>query len=231
VNLLKRAIITTAGAALAAGLMAGAANASTNGFPPPPGPATAVTYVVTPNVLGNGGPWASSQVWRTATVTLAYAPAPPWLCGWTPGSPPISCFAFTATLRDWGTFRTIRFALTPNQSFFYYGRHIRSVVSGSVHGSATFGIFYATALPNPLAVPHFYFDKTGGLAAISWPNLFFPAPAQTFGVSPSSWKWTYSAWTRCGFQSWTTSSTNNHGNSFFAGNITGCHLFHHHWTA
>jgi hypothetical protein len=219
VNLLKRVLVTTAGAALATGLMAGAANASTHdGFPGPT--TTAVTFVVTPNVPGGGGPWASSQVWRAASVTFSGGlPVPPWHCGWTWGSPPIPCFAFTATLRDSGTFRTQRHALTPNQGFPYTGRRIKGTVSGSVHGTVYFGTFYATAPPSASAVPGFYFDFSG-FSFLTWPKMFFP-PGSTFGVRANFWSYTFSAWTRCGFQRWTANSV-DHGQRFFDGNIKGC---------
>lgn len=42
------------------------------------------------------------------------------------------CFAYSAVVKDTGSFRANRFALTPNQ--FIPGRHIRSVVTGRVDG-------------------------------------------------------------------------------------------------
>lgn len=231
-NLLKRITVTAAGAAMATGLMAGAASASTHDPGPPPGPppgAFAVTYVVTPFVQGGGGPWASSQVWRNASVTFTGGtPVAPWHCGWWGYGPPPACFAFTASVRDNGTFTTLRGARTPNQSFFNVGRRIRGVVSGNVYGTVSFGTFYASTFPNSFRVPRFYYDFFG-ISALSWPTQFFPF-GTTFGVSPSYWSYTYSAWTRCGFQQWNTNSFTR-GQSFFSGNITGCFFFRYHWTA
>jgi len=224
VKLLKRITVTAAGAALATGLMASAASAATHNIGPWPD-ASAVTYVTTTNVQGGGGSWASSTVWRTASVSFGLGlPAAPWHCGWTGVGPPPSCFAFSATVRDSGSFTTHRFALTPNQGSPYTGRHIRSVVSGSVSGLLYFGTFYATTFPSSALVSRFYLDIYG-FSAFSWPRQFFPV-GTTFGLSPSFWGYTYSAWTRCGFQQWTTQSF-DHGQFAFDGNITGC-SFHHH---
>ena len=73
-NLVKRALIVSAGAAMAVGLLAGTAGAATTGraflppFPPPFTTVTATTAVGTP-AGGNGGFWAWATVTRTATVT------------------------------------------------------------------------------------------------------------------------------------------------------------------
>jgi len=220
VNLLKRMIITAAGVAMATGLMAGAANASTQAPFPVPN-ATAITFIVSNNVPGGGGPWATSQVWRTATVTFTGGvPVAPWHCagiGWTPHYPVPPCFAFTATLRDRGSFRTDRRALTPNQ-FPRPGRRIRGQVSGSVTAAASYGTFYATTFPKAALVPRFWFGEVGSIS--TWPARFFP-PGSVFGVHVSVWSVTYSAFTPCGFQRWTDNSF-NFGQGPFAGNITGC---------
>jgi len=221
VNLIKRITITAAGVAMATGVMAGAANASTH-FPFPVPRATATTFIVSNNVPGGGGPWATSQVWRTATVTFAGGlPVAPWHCGWNGGGlhPTPACFAFTATLHDHGTFRTDRHALTPNQ-FPRPGQRIRGQVSGNVNGTAVFGTFYATTFPRGFLVPRFWFGEIGSISA--WPAKFFP-PGTTFGVHARFWSVTYSAATFCGFQQWNDNSV-NFGQGPFSGNITGCFL-------
>ena len=221
-NLLKRITITAAGAAMATGLIAGTASASTHGSFPGPG-TTAMTLILTNNVPGNGGPWAIDSVWRTATVTVAGGfPVSPWHCGWNGWGPPPTCYAFTATLHDQGTFRTNRGALTPNQSWPWHGRHIHGVVTGQVNGIASFGTFYATTFPQSFLVPRFAFDEFG--SAPAWPDLFFPK-GTTFGVTLGPWSVTFSAQTFCGFQHWTDASFNDHGNLPSDGNITGCSFF------
>lgn len=219
-NLLKRIVITAAGVAMTTGLMAGAANASTRAPFPVPN-ATATTFIFSGDVPGGGGPWATSQVWRTATVTFSAAVAvAPWHCagiGWTPRYPAPPCFAFTATLHDRGSFRTDRRALTPNR-FPRPGRRIRGQVSGSVVAAASYGTFYATTFPKGFRVPKSWFNEVGSIA--TWPARFFP-PGTVFGVHARFWSVRYSAYTFCGFQRWTDNSV-NFGQGPFAGNITGC---------
>jgi hypothetical protein len=225
VNIGKRIIVTAGGAALAAGLMAGTASASTDGGPYAPWhTTTAVTYVVTYQVPGGGGPWAEGRVWRDASVTLTGWSVPSWNCG---GATSGTCYAFTAALRDSGTFRAYKGALTPNQGWPYTGRHIRSSVSGWVNGWVDFGTFYANTLPSRALVPFFYVDSTGFSSSV-WPEEFFPS-GDTFGVTTSAYSYTFSAWTRCGFQQWTSSSYNGNGQQPGDGNIRGCYYSHRHW--
>ena len=156
-------------------------------------PVKATTTVRT-EANGNGGIWATVTVQRTATVSGG-APVLPSQCG--PGAS--RCFAYSAVVKDTGSFRTYRFALTPNQ--FLPGRHIRSIVTGRVDGSYSFA-FFASTTPNAFIVPGFF---SGPFSAVAgWPKLFFP-----FG-------------TRCGPQRWIDSSANGHGNLPLDGNITGC---------
>lgn len=209
-----------AGAALGVGLMAGAASASPTHVSHIT-PVTATTFVINYQVPGGGGPWASDAVLRTATVRGGYFVAP-WFCGVSSGP----CFAYTATIWDKGMFRTFHHALAPNQSI-HPGDHILSTVNGKVNGSASFGTFYATALPSAFFVPGFF--NSGFGAAATWPELFFPHGTTFRGVNIGPFSVVYSAWTYCGPQRWTYASWNGLGNLPWDGNITGCFFFHHHW--
>ena len=230
-NLLKRILVTTAGAAMAAGLMAGTADAATTLQPGPVPPvpasvtATAYTWVTNPAVPGNGGTWATDSVLRTATISGGYR-VPSSYCGQSHGLP-AACYAYTATLRDKGTFRSYRHALTPNQD--RPGRRIFGIVDGSVYGTASFRTFYANATPNASLVPRWSYS--GFNAAATWPELFFPHGTSFSGLNINPWSVTYSARTACGPQHWTDASYNGHGNFPWDGNITGCRYLHHHWVA
>jgi hypothetical protein len=214
-NLVKRALVMSAGAAMAAGLLAGTASAA-SAFPPPfPPPFTTVTATTTVNTLagGNGGFWAGVRVTRTATVTGG-VPVPAWFCG--PGAP--ACFRYRATLGDHGVFTSFFHALTPNQ--YRPGRHIRGIVHGRVNGSASFTTFFASTVPSALNVP----VSVTGLAGAPglWPVRFFAPGTRFGGVHMSPWTFTYTALTFCGLQIWTDASWNGGGNLRFDGNITGC---------
>jgi hypothetical protein len=145
-NFCKRTIIMAAVAAVAALAVAGPASASTATqsvrsfiFP------VKATTTVRTQANGNGGIWATVTVQRTATVSGG-APVLPSHCG--PGAS--RCFAYSAVVKDTGSFRTYRFALTPNQ--FIPGRHIRSIVTGRVDGSYSF-VFYASTTPKRVHRP------------------------------------------------------------------------------
>ena len=103
------------------------------------------TTTVRAQALGDGGVWATVTVPRTATVSGGI-PVLPFDCG--PGA--IRCFGYSAVVKDTGSFRAYRFALTPNR--FIPGRHIRSVVTGRVDGSYSFAFFASTA-PSAFIVP------------------------------------------------------------------------------
>jgi hypothetical protein len=55
-----------------------------------------------------------------------------------------------------------------------------------------------------------------------WPKLFFPLGTRFSPVLISGYQVSYGAWTRCGPQRWTDSSTSGHGNLPLDGNIRGC---------
>jgi hypothetical protein len=211
--LVKRALISSAGAAMAVGLLAGTASAAT-AFPPPP-PITTVTATTTVNTLagGNGGFWAGVTVTRTATVTGG-TPVPAWFCG--PGAP--ACFRYRATLGDHGLFRTLFGARTPNQ--YRPGRHIHGIVNGRLSGSGTFATFFASRHPSQFNVPTSVSGPAG--APGLWPERFFSAGTRFSGVRMLPWSFSYTAPTFCGLQTWTDASWNGGGNLRFDGNITGC---------
>lgn len=211
-NLVKRALIMSAGTAMAVGLLAGTASAAT-AFPPPPFTSVTASTTVTTLAGGNGGFWAGVTVTRTATVSGGI-PVPAFLCG--PGA--FTCFRYRATLGDHGVFTSFFGAFTPNQS--RPGRHIHGIVNGRVNGSATFATFYASRHPRALNVP-VSVSGPGGAPGL-WPVRFFTPGTRFGGVHMSPWTFTYTALTFCGLQIWTDASWNGGGNLRFDGNITGC---------
>ncbi|HEX3188278.1 MAG TPA: hypothetical protein VHS32_22180 [Streptosporangiaceae bacterium] len=113
----------------------------------------------------------------------------PFHCG--PGAS--RCLAYSAVVKDTGSFRTYRFALTPNQ--FIPGRHIRSVVTGRVDGSYSFA-FFASTTPHAFIVPRFF---SGPFFAVAgWPKLFFPIGTRFSPVLITCYQITYGAWTGAG---------------------------------
>jgi hypothetical protein len=140
-------------------------------------------------------------------------PAPASRCGKTAGP----CYGFAATVTDQGTFRASAGALTPNQSV--PGKHIAGLVTGTVSGTGFFRTFYATARPDAGLVPRW---AANAFYVTSWPAQFFPPGTTITGLQLTGWSVSYGAWTGCGAQQWTDSSSNGYGDLPRDGNIAGC---------
>jgi hypothetical protein len=99
------------------------------------------------------------------------------------------CNAYTATLKDNGTFTTIPLAYTPNQGAPYTGLKLPArQVNGQMNGGGTFTTFYATTTPDASLVPSHVTGSTD--PSSTWPQLFFPA-GTTSGVSAAETVWGY----------------------------------------
>lgn len=220
---MRRLITIAAIAAAALGAGAGAASARPAPFVRAaftPASATAMTQVTGDPDSGHGTPavWADDSFTRMMTVTQGAA-VPAADCGAASGP----CWAYSASLRDSGSFTAIPGAGTPNQSCAgCAGLHVASAVSGSLYGTYAITL-YASALPDASLVPAGHDD--GGVApsppytSTTWPELFFPAGTHFGGVAGGAYSWTYTvAFPR---QQWADSSSNGDGNQPQDGNIYG----------
>lgn len=181
---------------LAGGLSGGATAQAATGYHHPAG-ISAET-----RVSGPVGGWATERFTRDATLLLVSAvvtPAVPAVAADPTATPPVTAspavpayttYTYTARLRDSGSFRAIPWALTPNQSGWYYGQKIRGAVSGDLEGYASFGTFSSTVPANPALVPG---HLTTATLAATWPALFFPAGTALKGLAESSYSTSYSA--------------------------------------
>jgi hypothetical protein len=151
---------------------------------------------------GGGGVWATVSVQRTATVGGG-VPVLPFHCG--PGAS--RGFGYSAVVKDIGSFRSYRFALTPNQ--FISGRHIRSVVTGRVDGSYSFAFFASTG-PKAFIVPPVLLRAVLPLRYQVQPGADHRLPGQLRRLD------------QVRAAALDDSSTNGHGNLPLDGNITGC---------
>lgn len=157
---------------LAAGLpLLAATTASASQAAPPsshPHSIAAVTLMVNRDDSGGNGNWAKDDFVRVLTITQQKSTVPPADC-----SPTATvCYAFTALLKDAGSFRTIPGAYTPNQGGADAGEHIHGVVQGQMHGSGGFATFYATALPSARLVP--LFNTGDANPSYLWPSWRSP---------------------------------------------------------
>ena len=220
-----RWIAALAGAATLSALAATAASAS-----PHPAPhsqrLTAVTRMVGRDDSGGNGNWAKDYFERTLTITQEPGTVPLADCSPTA----TTCYAFTASLSDWGFFRTIPGAYTPNQGGTDAGAVIKGTVYGNMHGSGDFATFYATALPSAHLVPHVNVGNSN--PSYLWPELAFAPGTTITGLNEDPWGYYYSArvlvrhgwWhRRYEIQRWADTSVpaNDDGQGATAGNISG----------
>ena len=190
-----RITAVSAVAAFALAASAGAASAHrTPADPSGPGPSLLTVHALT-NLTdrpdgGNGSPdpyWADDTFGRALTITETG----------TTGTAPAITYDFTATLKDDGSFTTIKGAQTPNQGPGYAGDVIKSRVTGTMDGYADF-TFTASALPSSLpnlgVVTH---EDDHGLApsdsTSAWYELAFPAGTMFGGAGIGDWSWKYDA--------------------------------------
>lgn len=206
---------------LAAGLpLLAATTANASQATPPsshPHSIAAVTLMVNRDDSGGNGNWAKDDFIRVLTVTRQGSTVPSADC-----SPTATvCYAFTASLKDAGSFRTISGAFTPNQGGADAGEHIRGVVQGEMHGSGGFATFYATALPSALRVPRF--NAGDANPSYLWPELAFPAGTVFAGLNEDTFGYFYTAQVHFRVQRWadTSDPANDDGQGPTAGNITG----------
>ena len=165
---------------------------------------------------GNGGDWAKDDITRTATVTR-HGAVPAGDCG----SPATSCWFFTMTVSDTGTFTTDPGASSPDQSAA--GTKIAGILSGNIAGGGN-QQFYADSSPQmPTTLSYTGSDP---LSTSSWYKLFFAggtnfgdAPATSAGAPWTSWSWSYTAPATC--ETWTDAYNNGDGNQAADGNVAG----------
>ena len=152
-----------------------------------------------------------------------------------------ACNAYTAALKDNGTFTTIPLAFTPNQFGSDAGLKLPArPVNGQMNGYGDFTTFYTTAAPDASLVPGHVSGNT--VASSAWPSLFFPASATLTGGAETVWGYNYNArvkttvitcsgrrhhrqqctsQTTVQDQQWADTYANNAGQGSADGNITG----------
>jgi hypothetical protein len=214
--------------AASAAVPALAASAAGASLQPAPHSHSAATWMVNRDDSGGNGNWAKDFFVRDLTITPA-GPAALTDCA----AHATSCYAFTAALKDEGTFRTIPGAYAPNQGTDP-GGHIRGVVNGQMHGYGDFATFYATSQPDMRLVPHVNNGDTN--PSSTWPELAFPGGTAFTGLTENPWGYYYSArvlvaapsnpWHirfKIEHQQWadTSATANDYGQGATAGNITG----------
>ena len=152
-------------------------------------PVTATTKIINRPDSGGAGNWAYDTMTRTATWTYLGK-----------AGPAATPYQYQVTLRDAGTFKDIPGAYTPNQGGRYAGTILKPAqVSGTITGTATAGVFDASAKVNSprtfanLGVPIRLSGATqnGRYPTGTWAEDAFPAGTVFAGVSLLDWGWDY----------------------------------------
>jgi hypothetical protein len=184
---------------------------------PPAPPSTTITATTAVTNWEENGGWATDAFARTVTITQG-SPVPAGYCG-APGAP--TCWFYTATLSDTGTFTTHSGAARPNTAL---PGVIAGAVTGSMNGTAHIE-FYASSAPSAALVPTAV-DTRGPVpqGTAWWPALAFPAGtlfATTVDGDPYAplvgYSWTYA--TAC--DTWHDDHPGSDGHGVGDGNITG----------
>ena len=218
-----RAWLAVAAAAAAVPVLAATAASATLAPSLQSRPLTALTWMINRDDSGGNGNWAKDFFVRTLTIT------PEGTAALTDcGTEATSCYAFTASLKDEGTFSTIPGAYTPNQGTDP-GGHIQRPAGGQMNGYGDFATFYATAQPDMRLVPRINNGDTN--PSYLWPELAFPGGTTFTGLNENPWGYFYSAKVleatpagqRYITEQWadTSAAANDDGQGATAGNITG----------
>jgi len=207
------------GATGAAGQTGPAGPAGPTGPAGPPGTftpvtANAVTAVSDQNDVGNHGVWAVDTLTRSMTVTK-HGSVGVSNCGGTATNGITSCYYYTATLTDEGTFQTVLNGRSPEA-----GVPIPGLLDGTISGSSNFEFYATSAMPNASDVPATDDAGTDDYPSTqNWPEVFFPGGTAFAGMNEINPTYTYGAPGTC--EQWVNSYNNDYGDLPFDGDITG----------
>jgi hypothetical protein len=156
---------------------------------------TAATALTDRPDSGAHGDWALDSLTRSVAITRQAA-VEASKCG----TSAMTCWFYTGTLIDNGTFTTIDGAKSPDK-----GTAISGTVQGSVVGGSKFQFYASSDAPNPVSVP----GTSDGAAnpTAKWPSLFFPAGTAVTDADLLDWSWTYEAQATC--EKWVNAKAGN----------------------
>ena len=181
-----------------------------------PGTASAATTVSAATTFhahpdsGNHGDWANDDFNRSASVTLVGADSTLTDCG----SKATTCFKYTGTIGDAGSFLVISGAKSPQAGVTETG-----TPAGTFQGGADVTFFASSDTPSAAGVPA-NVTGAGPVSTTDWVEQFF-ASGTTFGAGPalSNWGWAYSSPATC--ENWSDTLGNGSGAQPADGDITG----------
>jgi hypothetical protein len=184
----------------------------------PAGPSAVVAVTATTTVTNwpeNSG-WANDNFTRTVTITRQHAAASSH-CG---GAP--TCWFYTESLSDNGSFMTAAGATAPNGSA---PLKISGIVSGTMVGGGRLEFYASSGSPTAARVPATADGDVKPASTTNWYKFFFPV-ATTYGLATgtnepwTTYSWVYTAPKSC--EQWTDGIVpGDDGQGPSDGNITG----------
>jgi hypothetical protein len=159
---------------------------------------------------GNHGDWAVDDFTRTASVTFLAIDPTLTDCG----STATTCFQYTGTISDTGSFFVITGAKSPQAGVTETGSP-----SGPFKGGSHVTFFSSSDTASASGVPA-NVTGAGSVSTTNWVEQFFPS-GTTFGAGPNltNWSWSYSSAGTC--ENWTDAFNNGGGSHPVDGDITG----------
>lgn len=156
---------------------------------------------------GNAGNWAKDTFVRSITITR-HGAVDIANCGETDGS----CYFYTGSVTDAGTFKTDTGAHSPNA-----GTAIAGSLVGNFSGGEGIEFYADSASPDASKVPA---TTVGASPATGdWAKQFFAATVHVTTVKQKNWSWTYVAPNTC--EQWVDAYNNTDGSVPADGDITG----------
>lgn len=173
--------------------------------------ASATTAFTAHPDTGNHGVWADDDFTRNASVTLVNVDSTVSDCG----SKATSCFQYSGTISDSGTFTAISGASSPQA-----GVTIAGTPAGPFRGGISTITFVSSSdVASASGVPATV-NGAGTVSTADWVEQFFPS-GTTFGAGPklTNPSFTYYSPNTCEY--WTNSAANGGGANAADGDITG----------
>jgi hypothetical protein len=173
--------------------------------------ATASTAVSNRSDSGAHGTWAKDAFTRAVTITR-HDPVSVSNCGGNATNGVTSCFYYTGSITDGGSFITISGANSPNA-----GTPINGVVAGTLTGGSAVEFYASSGTPDASLVPATF--SGDGVSSTDWVKQFFVNGTSFNTPNEINWAYHYSASATC--ETWDDNYNNGAGNQPADGDIVG----------
>lgn len=161
---------------------------------------TAVTTLINRPDSGHYGTWADDNLTRTVSITRQAAVEASHC-----GGGATTCWFYTGSLSDIGSFTTREGEKSPNADVVINGQ-----VSGSTAGGSKLQFYSSSGTPQPSLVPSVVTGFAPANATSVWGSLFFPDGTVVTSTELLGWAWTYNAPGTC--ETWVNAASGDTGN-------------------